>query len=124
MAQARLRALKAVARCSAQGGGRELVVGIIDLTQDWTLKTKLARVKKSIECRVQCKDPLGISTLPVDLYQERFMRFMRQIFDETAAPHAPTAPGVTRFRSEPAGTKASGTQPNPLSRFGSRIGLL
>ena len=50
---------------------------------------KLARVKKSIECRVQCKDPLGISTLPVDLYQERFMRFMRQIFDETAAPHAP-----------------------------------
>ena len=54
----------------------DLVLGILDITQQWTLKCRLARLKKTAECVLRGRDPAGISTVPVDEYQSRFVSFM------------------------------------------------
>jgi len=89
-------ALTAAERASLVGGSGSLayVLGIIDITQQWTLKTRLARIKKACECAVRRQDHLGISTVPVDLYQERFMCFMRSQLLAPASASA-AAPATT-----------------------------
>eukprot|EP00965_Chrysotila_dentata_P192767 6175360-Pleurochrysis_carterae.AAC.1 len=54
------------------------VLGIIDLPQEWTLKCELGRAFKTVECVLRGENPLDISTVPVDYYQERFCTFFKE----------------------------------------------
>jgi len=56
----------------------DLVLGIIDLPQEWTLKCELGRAFKTVECVLRGENPLDISTVPVDYYQERFCTFFKE----------------------------------------------
>jgi len=51
-------------------------VGIIDILQQWNLTKKLERILKGYIFR---KDPKGISCVPPDQYQKRFMNKMHEI---------------------------------------------
>ena len=59
---------------------RDLVIGLIDVVQVWNLSKSAEAWAKTL---LLCKDKRKISAVPADLYQERFMAFLR---DELFSP--------------------------------------
>ena len=56
--------------------GRDLALGVIDVLQEWTIGKRAESLAKRF---LKCKDPNGISAVPVARYQERFRRFMNTL---------------------------------------------
>lgn len=57
--------------------GRDLLIGIIDVLQMWNCGKRAERCAKTV---LQCKSKRGLSAVPPMEYQQRFMRFMDEVF--------------------------------------------
>ncbi len=57
-------------------GGARFRLGIIDFLQTYSTRKCIAH-----SCKALCTDPAQLSTVPADVYEDRFIEFVRATFE-------------------------------------------